>query len=74
MLTASKYDINNRFLIGTEKSDSLAAVQLIYPLNAEKQTQYQLLQLCTARTACSDSVIRSETNLITESDRSGPIR
>ena len=34
----------------------------------------QLLQLCTARTAWSDSVIRSETNLITESDRSGPIR
>ena len=31
----------------------------------------QLLQLCTARTA---SVIRSETSLITESDRSGPIR
>ena len=34
----------------------------------------QLLQLCTARTAWSDSVIRSETSLITESDRSGPIR
>ena len=34
----------------------------------------QLLRLCTARTAWSDSVIRSETNLITESDRSGPIR
>ena len=34
----------------------------------------QLLQLCTARTAWSDSVIRSETSLITESDRRGPIR
>ena len=34
----------------------------------------QLLQLCTARTAWSDSVIRSETSLIIESDRSGPIR
>ena len=34
----------------------------------------QLLQLCTARTAWSDSVIRSETSLITESDRSGLIR
>ena len=34
----------------------------------------QLLQLCTARTAWSDSVIRSETSYITESDRSGPIR
>ena len=34
----------------------------------------QLLQLCTARTAWSDSVIRSETSSITESDRSGPIR
>ena len=30
----------------------------------------QLLQLCTARTAWSDSVIRSETSLITELDRS----
>ena len=34
----------------------------------------QLLQLCRARTAWSDSVIRSETSLITESDRFGPIR
>ena len=34
----------------------------------------QLLQLCTARTAWSDSVIRSEASSITESDRSGPIR
>ena len=34
----------------------------------------QLLQLCTARTAWSDSVIRSKTSLITESDRFGPIR
>ena len=34
----------------------------------------QLLQLCTARIAWSDSVIRSETSLITESDGSGPIR
>ena len=34
----------------------------------------QLLQLCTARTAWSDSVIRSETSLIAESDRRGPIR
>ena len=34
----------------------------------------QLLQLCTARTAWSDSVIRSETSLITESDRCDPIR
>ena len=38
------------------------------------QTMNQLLQLCTARTAWSDSVIRSETSLITESDWSGPIR
>ena len=34
----------------------------------------QLMQQCTARTTWSDSVIRSETSLITESDRSGPIR
>ena len=34
----------------------------------------QLLQLCTTRTAWSDSVIRSEISSITESDRSGPIR
>ena len=34
----------------------------------------QLLQLCTACTDWSDSVIRSETSSITESDRSGPIR
>ena len=39
-----------------------------------KKNTNQLLQLCTARTAWSDSVIRSETSLITESDRSGPIR
>ena len=39
-----------------------------------KDRQNQLLQLCTARTAWSDSVIRSETSLITESDRSGQIR
>ena len=39
-----------------------------------KDKKNQLLQLCTARTAWSDSVIRSETSLITESDRSGPIR
>ena len=34
----------------------------------------QLLQLCTARTAWSDSVIRSEISSITESDRIRPIR
>ena len=34
----------------------------------------QLLQLGTARTAWSDSVIRSETSLFTESDRVGSIR
>ena len=34
----------------------------------------QLLQLCTARTAWSDSVNGCETSLITESDRGGPIR
>ena len=39
-----------------------------------KIVRNQLLQLCTARTAWSDSVIRSETSSITESDRSGPIR
>ena len=37
-------------------------------------TGNQLLQLCTARTAWSDSVIRSETSLITESDQRGPFR
>ena len=31
----------------------------------------QLLQLCTARTAWSDSVIESETSLITEAVRFG---
>ena len=39
-----------------------------------KHRMIQLLQLCTARTFWSDSVIRSETSLITESDRGGPIR
>ena len=34
----------------------------------------QLLQLCTARTAWSDSGIRPKTSLSTESDRSGPFR
>ena len=37
-------------------------------------TSNQLLKLRTARTAWSDSVIRPETSLITESDRRGLIR
>ena len=44
-----------------------SVVRLIYNIN-------QLLQLCTAPTAWSDSVIRSETSLITISNRRGPIR
>ena len=40
----------------------------------KKKKRNQLLQLCMARTAWSDSVIRSETSLITESDPRGPIR
>ena len=34
----------------------------------------QLLQLCTARTAWSDSLIRSKTSLMNESDQRNPIR
>ena len=45
-----------------------------YESNVLKMILNQLLQLCTARTAWSDSVMTSETSLITESDRSGPIR
>ena len=48
------------------------SLKIIIP--EKKITLNQLLQLCTARTAWSDSVIRSETSLITESDRGGPIR
>ena len=42
--------------------------------NSMTQEINQVLQVCTARTAWSDSVIRSETSSITESDRSGQIR
>ena len=38
------------------------------------QVRNQLLQLCAARTAWSDSVIRSETSSNTESDQRGLIR
>ena len=41
---------------------------------ADFNTRNQLLQLCTARTDWSDSVIRSETSFITESYRIGPTR
>ena len=47
---------------------------LFLSFGAENILDNQLLQLCTARTAWSDSVIMSETSLITESDRRGPIR
>ena len=47
----------------------------IYKSNFFPETiRNQLLQLCTARTAWCNSVIRSETSFITESDRRGPIR
>ena len=65
-LTYIKYIILR--VIGNEMPSLLGILTIVKPIDN------QLLQLCTARIAWSDSVIRSETSLITESDRSGPIR
>ena len=55
-------------------SEMLPEIHSIEKCVFPKSLSNQLLQPCTARTAWSYSVIRSETSLITESDRRGPIR
>ena len=59
------------FLSWSFPSKNLLFIKCYLNIGTQIMSQYyinQLLQLCTARTAWSDSVIRSKTSLITESD------
>ena len=60
------------FSVHDEHDPAIMVVQKLierYPKVDAKLFIGKLLQLCTARTAWSDLVIRSKTSLITESDR-----